>query len=74
MPQSTHAHASELHNLAIHAHKAAAVAHDKGDHLNAHELSKRAPEHSYERLWSRRETCRRGGKTSDSRAYSSATS
>lgn len=46
MPQSTHARASELHNLAIHAHQAAAVAHDKGDHLNAHELSKRALEHS----------------------------
>jgi hypothetical protein len=46
MPQSTHARASELHNLAIHAHQAAAVAHDKGDHLTAHELSKRALEHS----------------------------
>ena len=46
MPQSAHARASELHNLAIHAHQAAAVAHDKGDHLTAHELSKRALEHS----------------------------
>lgn len=48
MPQSTHARASELHNLAIHAHQAAAVAHGKGDHLTAHELSKRALEHSME--------------------------
>ena len=46
MPQSTHARASELHNLAIHAHQAAVVAHNKGDHLTAHELSKRALEHS----------------------------
>jgi hypothetical protein len=46
MPQSTHARASELHNLAIHAHQAASVAHEKGDHLTAHELSKKALEHS----------------------------
>jgi len=46
MPQSTHARASELHNLAIHAHQAAAVAHNKGDHLTAHELSRQALEHS----------------------------
>jgi hypothetical protein len=46
MPQSSHAHASELHNLAAHAHQAAAVAHDKGDHLTAHELSTQALEHS----------------------------
>jgi hypothetical protein len=36
----------ELHNLAAHAHTAAATAHDKGDHLTAHELSKQAHEHS----------------------------
>jgi hypothetical protein len=30
----------------MHAHQAAAVAHEKGDHLTAHELSKRALEHS----------------------------
>jgi hypothetical protein len=46
MPQSTHDRAAELHNLAAHAHAAAAVAHGKGDHLNAHELSKQAHEHS----------------------------
>jgi hypothetical protein len=45
MPQSTHDQAAELHNLAAHAH-AAAVAHGKGDHLTAHELSKQALEHS----------------------------
>jgi hypothetical protein len=36
----------ELHNLAAHAHAAAAAAHGKGDHLTAHELSKQAHEHS----------------------------
>jgi hypothetical protein len=44
MSQSTHDRAAELHNLAEHAHAAAADAHGKGDHLTAHELSKRALE------------------------------
>jgi hypothetical protein len=35
-----------LHNLAAHAHLAAAVAHGKEDHLTAHELGKQAQEHS----------------------------
>ncbi len=46
MPQSTHDRVAELHNLAAHAHLAAATAHGKGDHLTAHELSKQAHEHS----------------------------
>jgi hypothetical protein len=46
MPQSTHDRIAELHNLAEHAHAAAAVAHGKSDHLAAHELSKKALEHS----------------------------
>ena len=46
MPQSTHDRVAELHNLAAHAHAAAAVAYGKGDHLPAHELSKQAHEHS----------------------------
>jgi len=46
MSQSTHDRAVELHNLAAHAHAAAAVAHGKGDHLTAHELTKQAHEHS----------------------------
>jgi hypothetical protein len=46
MPQSPHSRAAEFHNLAAHAHTAAAVAHGKGDHLTAHELSKQAREHS----------------------------
>jgi len=46
MPQSTHDRTAELHNLAEHAHAAAAVAHGKGDCLTAHELSKKALEHS----------------------------
>jgi hypothetical protein len=50
MPPSTHYRAAELHNLAAHAHEAAAVAHGKGDHLTAHELSKQAHEHSMNAL------------------------
>jgi hypothetical protein len=46
MPQTTHDRAAELHNLAAHAHSAAATEHGKGDHLTAHELSKQAFEHS----------------------------
>jgi hypothetical protein len=46
MPQSSHGQSAELHNLAAHTHEAAAVAHDKGDHLTAHELSKQAFEQS----------------------------
>jgi hypothetical protein len=46
MPQSNHGQAAELHNLAEHAHAAAAAAHQKGDHLSAHELSKKALEYS----------------------------
>ena len=46
MPQSTHDRAAELHDLAPHAHAAAATDHGKGDHLTAHELSRQAHEHS----------------------------
>jgi hypothetical protein len=48
MPQSTHDRVAELHNLAAHAHESAATARGKGDHLTAHELSKKALEHSME--------------------------
>jgi hypothetical protein len=44
LPQSTHDRGAELHNLASHAHIAAATAHGKGDHLSAHELSRQAHE------------------------------
>jgi hypothetical protein len=50
MPQSTHNRVAELYNLAIHSHDAAAVAHGKGDHLIAHELSRQAVEHSVNAL------------------------
>jgi len=46
MSPSPHTRVAELHNLAAHAHADAAVAHGKGDHLTAHELSKQALEHS----------------------------
>ena len=50
MPQSSNARAAELHNLAAHAHAAAATAHGKGDHLTAHELSRQAHEQSMNAL------------------------
>ncbi len=46
MSPSPHSRVAELHNLAAHAHADAAVAHGKGDHLTAHELSKKALEYS----------------------------
>ena len=46
MSPSSHNRITELHNLASHAHLAAAAAHEKGDHLTAHELTVRAHEHS----------------------------
>lgn len=46
MPQSPHDRIAELHNLAAHAHLAAATSHGKGDHFTAHELSLQAHEHS----------------------------
>lgn len=50
MSPSPHNRVVELHNLAAHAHLAAAASHEKGDHLTAHELSKQAHEHSIEAL------------------------
>ena len=48
MTQSSYDRIAEIHNLASHAHLAAAVAHGKGDHLTAHELYRQALEHSKE--------------------------
>jgi hypothetical protein len=46
MPQSLRDRVAELHNLAAHAHAAAATARGRGDYLTAHELTKQAHEHS----------------------------
>jgi len=46
MSQSPHDRAAELHNIASHAHAAAAAAHNKGDHMTANELTKLAHEKS----------------------------
>ena len=46
MPQGSQFRLVELHNLAAHAHEAAAAAHGKGDHLSGHELSRQAHAHS----------------------------
>lgn len=48
MPQSTHAQAAELHNIAAHAHKRAAASHTENDHLSSHEMSVDAFEKSRE--------------------------
>ena len=64
MPQSSNARAAELHNLAAHAHAAAAVAHGKGDHLTAHELSKQAHEQSMNALKLAEELAREAKKSS----------
>ena len=44
--QNSHQKAAEYHDLAAHAHRAAAVHHEKGDHLTGHEHSRQALEHS----------------------------
>ncbi|HEY2547461.1 MAG TPA: hypothetical protein VGI46_15435 [Candidatus Acidoferrum sp.] len=46
MPQNSHVRAAEFHELAAHAHRAAAAHHDKQDHLTARELSRQALEHA----------------------------
>jgi hypothetical protein len=53
MPYDSHQRAAEFHELAAHAHRAAAVHHGKEDHLTGHELSKQALEHACKALqWS----------------------
>ncbi len=65
MPQSRHTQElAELHNLAAHSHSAAAVAHGKGDHLTAHELSKQAHEHSMNALKLAEELAKEARKSS----------
>jgi hypothetical protein len=46
MPKDSHQRAAEFHDLAAHAHRVAAVHHDKEDHLTGHDHSKQAMEHS----------------------------
>ena len=46
MLNDSHQRAAELHELAAHAHRAAAVHHDKQDHLSGQEQSRQALEHS----------------------------
>jgi hypothetical protein len=64
MPQSPHNRLAELHNLAAHAHEAAAVAHGKGDRLSAHELTKQAQEHSMNAYKLSEELTTKGTKSS----------
>jgi len=46
MPQDSHRRAAEFHDLAAHAHRVAAVHHDKEDHLTGHEHSRQALEYA----------------------------
>ena len=46
MPNDSHQRAAEFHELAAHAHRAAAVHHGKEDHQTRHEHSKQALEHA----------------------------
>ena len=48
MPNTPGQRAIEFHNLAAQAHLEAAASHNKGDHLSAHEQSRRAKEHAEE--------------------------
>ena len=61
MPQSATTEIAEFHNLAAHAHTAAAVAHGKGDHLTAHELQQTSARTLHERPQARRRA-RQGGQ------------
>jgi hypothetical protein len=62
MSPSQHDRIAELHNLAAHAHAAAAVAYDKADHPTAHELSRQAHEHSTNALKLSEELAAQGAK------------
>ncbi|HEY0702143.1 MAG TPA: hypothetical protein VGD60_05190 [Candidatus Acidoferrales bacterium] len=46
MPNGYNARAAEFHELAAHAHRAAAAHHDKSDHLTGHESARQAMEHA----------------------------
>ncbi len=46
MPNESHQRAAEFHELAAHAHRAAAVHHTKEDHQTGHEHSKQALEYA----------------------------
>ncbi len=64
MPQNTQQRAAELHELAAHAHRSAAVHHDKEDHLTGSELSKQAMEHSTDAFRSSQEAHQKSEKAS----------
>lgn len=53
-----------MHELAAHAHRAAAVHHGKEDHLTGHELSKQAMEHANMAFQASREAHQKSEKAS----------
>ncbi len=44
--KDSHQKAAEYHDLAAHAHRAAAAHYEKGEHQTGHEQSRQALEHS----------------------------
>ena len=46
MNYDSHQRAAEFHEMAAHAHRAAAVSHGKQDHFTGNELSRQAMEHA----------------------------
>ena len=50
MPNDWHQRAAEFHEMAAHAHRAAAVHHGKQDHLTGSEYSRQAKEHPTRRI------------------------
>lgn len=62
MPRVSHGKAAELHELAAHAHRAAAASHDKNDHLTAHEHSQKAMEYAINAFWQSQEAHQKSEK------------
>jgi hypothetical protein len=51
-----------MHELAAHAHRAAAAQHGKGEHMSAHELSAQALDHAKRAFEQAQEAHRRSAK------------
>jgi hypothetical protein len=68
-----HQRAAEFHDLAAHAHRAAAAHLDKEDHLTGHELSKQAMEHSSNAFQQSQEALRISALLSKQRAAQGST-
>jgi len=63
VPNDSHRRAAEFHDLAAHAHRAAAVHHAKEDHQTGHEHSKQAMEHAIKAFHLSEEAHRKSAKS-----------